>query len=163
MAASLTCSVAVTTVGKPSARIIPPAQRGTPFSGSANNALDLAGTQTPSTIFTSAHLTGQKASIGPTTKSATIATAGKNPKVPDGYTLVFGPTGGANNAPGFMGAIALPTYDPNLCAQQCNSRKADSNGGACQYFNIWAGVINGTTTGVSRIDHNCAIQCVVVD
>lgn len=92
--------LAAATVEKPPARIVPPAQRGTPFSGSANNALDLTGTQTPTNLFTSAHLTAQKAAIGPTVQSADITTAVQNPKEPDGYTLVFGPTGGANNSPG---------------------------------------------------------------
>lgn len=62
---------------------------------------------------------------------------------PAGYQLVFGPTGGANNAPGYMGYTALTSYDINACAVACNNRGADPVGGACKYFNIWQGVQPG--------------------
>jgi len=65
------------------------------------------------------------------------------PPTPSGYTLVFGPTNGANNAPGYMGYTALDHYDVAGCAADCNSRGADPVGGACQYFNIWRGVETG--------------------
>jgi hypothetical protein len=69
-----------------------------------------------------------------------------DPADPAGYTLVFGPTDGANNAPGYMGFAFLDRYDVDACAQQCNTRGADSVGGACQYFNIWRALVNGIPT-----------------
>ncbi|KAF8805644.1 hypothetical protein BYT27DRAFT_7258024 [Phlegmacium glaucopus] len=68
------------------------------------------------------------------------------PAVPDGYEYVFGPTNGANNAPGYMGFVFLDKYDVNACAQQCNARGADPSGGACEYFNIWRAVVDGVPT-----------------
>ncbi|KAF7290316.1 hypothetical protein HMN09_01289600 [Mycena chlorophos] len=58
------------------------------------------------------------------------------PEDPDGYTLVFGPTGGANNAPGYMGFAFLSFYDVDGCAALCNGRGTDPVGGGCSYFNI---------------------------
>jgi hypothetical protein len=84
------------------------------------------------------------------------------PSVPEGFELVYGPTDGANNAPGvserflfiitrdyltsflkYMGFILLSQYDPTACAQACNERDADPIGGQCEYFNIWRAEING--------------------
>ncbi|KAJ7120200.1 hypothetical protein C8R44DRAFT_173581 [Mycena epipterygia] len=69
-----------------------------------------------------------------------------DPADPEGYELVFGPTDGANNAPGFMGFAFLDKYDVNACAQLCNTRGADPNGGGCAYFNIWRAVVSGIPT-----------------
>ncbi|TFK67817.1 hypothetical protein BDN72DRAFT_770244, partial [Pluteus cervinus] len=68
------------------------------------------------------------------------------PSVPDGYTFVFGPTNGANNAPGYMGFAFLDKYDVQACANLCNARGADPTSGVCQYFNIWRAVVNGDPT-----------------
>ncbi|KIJ28262.1 hypothetical protein M422DRAFT_270497 [Sphaerobolus stellatus SS14] len=68
------------------------------------------------------------------------------PAVPEGYEYVFGPTGGANNAPGYMGFTFIDRYDVGACAQLCNNRGADPNGGVCQYFNIWRALVNGIPT-----------------
>ncbi|KAJ7246915.1 hypothetical protein B0H12DRAFT_1125721 [Mycena haematopus] len=69
-----------------------------------------------------------------------------DPTDPDGYSLVFGPTGGANNAPGYMGFAFIDQYDVNACAQLCNSRGADPVGGGCAFFNIWRAVVDGNPT-----------------
>ncbi|KAK2464922.1 hypothetical protein APHAL10511_002998 [Amanita phalloides] len=69
-----------------------------------------------------------------------------NPSAPDGYEFVFGPTNGANNAPGYMGFSFLDRYDVVACAQQCNTRTPDPVGGACLYFNIWRALVNGVPT-----------------
>ncbi|TFK70907.1 hypothetical protein BDN72DRAFT_896122 [Pluteus cervinus] len=74
-----------------------------------------------------------------------------DPPVPDGYELVFGPTGGANQAPGEMGFAFLDKYDVQACADLCNIRAADPNGGACQYFNIWIAEVNGDPTTYSCV------------
>ncbi|KAJ7625788.1 hypothetical protein FB45DRAFT_922306 [Roridomyces roridus] len=66
-----------------------------------------------------------------------------DPPTPEGYDLVFGPTGGANNAPGYMGFAFLDRYDPEACATLCNGRGYDPVGGVCQYFNIWRAVVDG--------------------
>ncbi|KAJ7615453.1 hypothetical protein FB45DRAFT_1008372 [Roridomyces roridus] len=71
---------------------------------------------------------------------------GSDPATPDGYELVFGPTNGANNAPGYMGFAYLNRYDPGECAVLCNARGYDSVGGVCQYFNIWRAVEKGVPT-----------------
>ncbi|KAJ7738248.1 hypothetical protein DFH07DRAFT_927286 [Mycena maculata] len=68
------------------------------------------------------------------------------PTTPDGYELVFGPTGGANNAPGYMGFAFIDKYDVTACAALCNGRGADPIGGVCQYFNIWRAVVDGIPT-----------------
>jgi hypothetical protein len=81
-----------------------------------------------------------------------------DPADPEGYELVFGPTNGANNAPGYMGFAFLDKYDVDACAQQCNTRGADSNGGACQYFNIWRAVVNGNPT-----TYTCSMYFLVAD
>jgi len=49
-----------------------------------------------------------------------------DPDTPEGYDLVFGPTNGANNAPGYMGFAFLDKYDVQACADLCNTRGADS-------------------------------------
>ncbi|TFK67836.1 hypothetical protein BDN72DRAFT_858869 [Pluteus cervinus] len=69
-----------------------------------------------------------------------------DPSVPAGYQLVFGPTNGANQAPGYMGFSFLDKYDVQACANLCNTRGADSVGGVCQYFNIWRALVNGNPT-----------------
>jgi hypothetical protein len=78
--------------------------------------------------------------------SGYAATELVEPDTPAGYEFVFGPTGGANNAPGYMGFAFLDKYDVQACADLCNSRDADSNGGACQYFNIWRALVDGLPT-----------------
>jgi len=81
-----------------------------------------------------------------------------DPTTPEGYELVFGPTNGANNAPGYMGFAFLDRYDVDACAQQCNTRGADGQGGACQYFNIWRAVVNGNPT-----TYTCSMYFLVAD
>ncbi|KAF8175126.1 hypothetical protein BJ912DRAFT_38754 [Pholiota molesta] len=81
-----------------------------------------------------------------------------DPAAPDGYELVFGPLNGANNAPGYMGFAFLDRYDVDACAQQCNTRGADGQGGACQFFNIWRAVVNGNPT-----TYTCSMYFIVAD
>ncbi|KAF7360876.1 hypothetical protein MSAN_01117200 [Mycena sanguinolenta] len=69
-----------------------------------------------------------------------------DPSTPDGYEFVFGPTGGANNAPGYMGFAFIDKYDVDACAALCNTRGSDPVGGVCQYFNIWRAVVDGVPT-----------------
>ncbi|KIL57885.1 hypothetical protein M378DRAFT_357033 [Amanita muscaria Koide BX008] len=69
-----------------------------------------------------------------------------SPETPDGYDLVFGPTDGANNAPGYMGFAFLDRYDVAACAQLCNTRSPDPVGGACLYFNIWRALVKDVPT-----------------
>lgn len=45
-----------------------------------------------------------------------------------------------------MGFAFIDKYDVNACAALCNTRGADPNGGACQYFNIWRALVNGVPT-----------------
>jgi hypothetical protein len=45
-----------------------------------------------------------------------------------------------------MGFAFIDKYDVNACAALCNTRGADRNGGACQYFNIWRALVNGVPT-----------------
>ncbi|KAF8654312.1 hypothetical protein AX16_003539 [Volvariella volvacea WC 439] len=68
------------------------------------------------------------------------------PNRPYTYDLIFGPTNGANNAPGYMGFALLSAYDTDACANLCNGRAADPVGGVCKYFNIWRAVVNGFPT-----------------
>ncbi|KAJ6582353.1 hypothetical protein B0H19DRAFT_526848 [Mycena capillaripes] len=81
-----------------------------------------------------------------------------DPDTPDGYELVFGPTGGANNAPGYMGFAFIDKYDVDACAQLCNGRGADPNGGGCAYFNIWRAVVDGLPT-----TYTCSMYYLVAD
>ncbi|KIK62898.1 hypothetical protein GYMLUDRAFT_72584 [Collybiopsis luxurians FD-317 M1] len=81
-----------------------------------------------------------------------------DPATPSGYDLVFGPTNGANNAPGYMGFAFLDKYDVDACATLCNQRGADPVGGACQYFNIWRAVVNGVPT-----TYTCSMYYIVAD
>ncbi|KAF7309852.1 hypothetical protein MIND_00357300 [Mycena indigotica] len=67
----------------------------------------------------------------------------RKPADPAGYKLVFGPLSAANNAPQYMGFAFLDKYDVKACAALCNTRGADSNDGACKFFNIWRAVVNG--------------------
>ncbi|KAG7091958.1 hypothetical protein E1B28_008347 [Marasmius oreades] len=64
-----------------------------------------------------------------------------DPSTPDGFEPVFGPLDGANNAPGYMGFAFLDRYDVQACADLCNTRGYDGQGGACAFFNIWRAVI----------------------
>ncbi|KAK7018361.1 hypothetical protein R3P38DRAFT_2715610 [Favolaschia claudopus] len=80
-----------------------------------------------------------------------------DPDTPDGYDLV-GQFKGANNAPGYMGFSFLDKYDVNACAQLCNGRGVDPNGGGCAYFNIWRAVVDGTPT-----TYTCSMYYLVAD
>ncbi|KAJ7090514.1 hypothetical protein C8R44DRAFT_990715 [Mycena epipterygia] len=82
----------------------------------------------------------------------------EDPTDPEGYQLVFGPTGGANNAPGYMGFAFIDKYDVDACAQLCNGRGADPNGGGCAYFNIWRAVVSGVPT-----TYTCSMYFLVAD
>lgn len=81
-----------------------------------------------------------------------------NPPDPEGYEPVFGPTNGANNAPGYMGFVFIDKYDVNACALLCNTRGSDRIGGVCQYFNIWRAVVNGVPT-----TYTCTFYYIVTD
>ncbi|KAG6835263.1 hypothetical protein H0H93_003331, partial [Arthromyces matolae] len=81
-----------------------------------------------------------------------------NPSDPSGYQLVFGPTNGANNAPGYMGFAFIDKYDVDACAALCNTRGSDRVGGACQYFNIWRALVNGVPT-----TYTCSFYYLVAD
>ncbi|KAJ7617876.1 hypothetical protein FB45DRAFT_1034111 [Roridomyces roridus] len=81
-----------------------------------------------------------------------------DPATPEGFSLVFGPTGGANNAPGYMGFAFLDRYDPEACAALCNGRGYDPVGGVCQYFNIWRAVVDGVPT-----TYTCSMYYLVAD
>ncbi|GLB40797.1 hypothetical protein LshimejAT787_0900120 [Lyophyllum shimeji] len=81
-----------------------------------------------------------------------------DPADPEGYEIVFGPTNGANNAPGYMGFAFIDKYDVNACAALCNTRGSDRVGGACQYFNIWRAVVNGVPT-----TYTCSFYYIVAD
>ncbi|KAJ7180740.1 hypothetical protein C8R46DRAFT_1211047 [Mycena filopes] len=78
--------------------------------------------------------------------AAVTATALKEPTVPEGYELVFGPISAANEAAGYMGFAFLDKYDPSACAKLCNQRGPDASGGACKYFNIWRALVHGIPT-----------------
>jgi hypothetical protein len=45
-----------------------------------------------------------------------------------------------------MGFAFLDRFDVDACAQQCNTRGADAQGGECQFFNIWRALVNGIPT-----------------
>ncbi|KAJ7205432.1 hypothetical protein GGX14DRAFT_543887 [Mycena pura] len=126
--------------------IVPPGRQGLPFQPIAN-------THAPTTEIN----TIAQAAIQ-VKKSSAAAAIVASPRDPEGYHLVFGPTGGANNAPGYMGFTFLDKYDVNACAQLCNNRGADPVGGVCQYFNIWRAVVNGVPT-----THTCAMYFLVAD
>ncbi|KAJ6478107.1 hypothetical protein C8R47DRAFT_641489 [Mycena vitilis] len=81
-----------------------------------------------------------------------------DPNTPDGYDPVFGPTDGANNAPGYMGFAFIDKYDVDACAALCNGRGVDPNGGGCAYFNIWRAVVNGVPT-----TYTCSMYYLVTD
>jgi len=80
------------------------------------------------------------------------------PPTPPGYTKIFGPTGGANNAPGYMGFAFLDQYDVQACADLCDTRGPDPVGGACQYFNIWRALVDGIPT-----TYTCAMYYIIAD
>ncbi|KAF8178700.1 hypothetical protein BJ912DRAFT_649320 [Pholiota molesta] len=69
-----------------------------------------------------------------------------DPVTPEGYELIFGPINAATNAQGYMGFAFLDRFDVDACAQQCNARGADAQGGECQFFNIWRALVNGIPT-----------------
>ncbi|KAJ6550209.1 hypothetical protein B0H19DRAFT_1160627 [Mycena capillaripes] len=92
------------------------------------------------------------------TQSSGWAVDFADPDTPDGYELVFGPTDGANNAPGYMGFAFLDRYDVDACAQMCNNRGADPNGGGCAYFNIWRAVVDDVPT-----TYTCSMYYLVAD
>ncbi|TFK66960.1 hypothetical protein BDN72DRAFT_771355, partial [Pluteus cervinus] len=69
-----------------------------------------------------------------------------DPAAPDGYEPVFGPSDGANNAPGYMGFALLDKYDVQACANLCSTRGPDPIGGGCKYFNIWRALVDGLPT-----------------
>ncbi|KAF8635362.1 hypothetical protein AX17_003931 [Amanita inopinata Kibby_2008] len=91
-------------------------------------------------------------------QSAGYALLVVDPPTPTGYKLVFGPTNGANNAPGYMGYRYLDTYSTDTCATYCNTREPDPVGGACQYFNIWHAVVDGTSS-----TYTCAMYYLPTD
>jgi len=45
-----------------------------------------------------------------------------------------------------MGFAFIDRYDVDACAELCNTRGPDGNGGACQYFNIWRALVDGIPT-----------------
>ncbi|KAJ7486762.1 hypothetical protein FB451DRAFT_1391650 [Mycena latifolia] len=121
------------------------------------------------------------------TQSSGWAADFADPDTPEDYDLVFGPTDGANNAPGtsflalpfetdgvfghlsfpslrrlaswtYMGFAFIDKYDVDACAQLCNTRGADRVGGACQYFNIWRAVVNDLPT-----TYTCSMYYLVTD
>ncbi|KAF9471247.1 hypothetical protein BDN70DRAFT_998689 [Pholiota conissans] len=70
--------------------------------------------------------------------------AGLDTQTPIGYDLIFGPITAATGASGFMGSTLISEYSVTSCAELCNSRAPDANGGACQFFNIWLTTVNNT-------------------
>jgi hypothetical protein len=81
-----------------------------------------------------------------------------DPPTPPGYKKFFGPTDGANNAPGYMGFAFIDKYDVDACALLCDTRGADPVGGACQYFNIWRAVVSGIPT-----TYTCSMYYIIAD
>ncbi|KAJ7301698.1 hypothetical protein DFH08DRAFT_1090122 [Mycena albidolilacea] len=81
-----------------------------------------------------------------------------DPTTPVGYEPVFGPTDGANNAPGYMGFAFIDKYDVDACAQLCNTRGVDPIGGGCAYFNIWRALVDGLPT-----TYTCSMYYLVAD
>lgn len=75
-----------------------------------------------------------------------------NVATPSGYELTYGPTNGANNAPGYLGFNFLTQYDPSACAKLCNDKQD------CVSFNIWRGVVNGDPR-----TYTCSMYSTVVD
>ena len=53
-----------------------------------------------------------------------------------------------------MGFVFLDRYDVDACAEQCNTRGADPEGGACIYFNIWRALVDGIPT-----TYTCSMVC----
>ena len=53
-----------------------------------------------------------------------------------------------------MGFVFLDRYDVDACAAECSKRGADGQGGACQYFNIWRAVVDGSPT-----TYSCSLVC----
>lgn len=124
-----------------------------------NPGLDATGSNLKCAVYADTHTAAEKTNFGgqqlaplPAGLTYILNSGGwsakslVSPATPSGYEYVFGPTNGANNAPGYMGFSFLDRYDVNACAALCNSRGADSVGGACQYFNIWRAVVNGSPT-----------------
>lgn len=54
----------------------------------------------------------------------------------------------------FMGLQYLDTYDVQACTDACTARAPDSEGGPCEFVNIWravnAGVVGSTTCSFVR-------------
>ncbi|CAO1625000.1 unnamed protein product [Sympodiomycopsis kandeliae] len=61
----------------------------------------------------------------------------ENAATPAGYSLVYGPSDGANNDASYMTYSFLTQYDPAACSKLCDSTKG------CVSFNLWRGVVNG--------------------
>ena len=55
-----------------------------------------------------------------------------------------------------MGFVFLDRYDVDACAEQCNTREADPDGGVCKYFNIWRALVDGIPT-----TYTCSMVCVI--
>ncbi|KIJ30278.1 hypothetical protein M422DRAFT_131217, partial [Sphaerobolus stellatus SS14] len=74
------------------------------------------------------------------------------------FQLTYGPINAANNADGYMGFVALDSYDVAGCAQQCNTRTTFNTTGPCIFFNLWTAVVNGTETS-----HVCSLYSIFTD
>ncbi|KAJ7663052.1 hypothetical protein B0H17DRAFT_1336947 [Mycena rosella] len=78
---------------------------------------------------------------------------------PAGYTKVFGPTNGANNAPGYMGYTALGSYDIAACAALCNARPQtapaatarSTSGFTCSFYYIAATAATAVNYGQGKL------------
>lgn len=66
------------------------------------------------------------------------------PTTPMVLVLVFSHLRGLTISPQYMGYAVLGDYSPKDCADECNKRAFDENGGLCQYFNIWQSSVPGT-------------------
>lgn len=53
-----------------------------------------------------------------------------------------------------MGFSFIDQYDVQACADLCNARPADPNGGVCEYFNIWRALVDGVPT-----TYTCSMVC----
>ncbi|KAJ7759227.1 hypothetical protein B0H16DRAFT_1819759 [Mycena metata] len=114
-------------------------------------------------LYGDVHTAAEKATQQPSEAtniqhSSGYASALKEPTVPEGYELVFGPISAANNAPGYMGYAFLSKYNPSACAKLCNERGPDASGGACKYFNIWRALVFGLPT-----TYVCAMYSIPTD
>ncbi|THV02255.1 hypothetical protein K435DRAFT_792764 [Dendrothele bispora CBS 962.96] len=80
------------------------------------------------------------------------------PAVPQGYSKMFGPSNGANNADGYMGFVFLDRYDVQACANLCDARDPDPHGGRCKFFNIWRAEIDQKPT-----TYTCSMYTEITD